>query len=253
MTPARAAALKPAARPACAAADIVLTSPGLSVIISAIIGARRIFHRSVSARAARSPGRLEGTPPASIAYGARRIVHRMENYSSYSIAVTIRMVLSFSIIIFAWNFPFPPITVVILAFLNDGTIMTISKDRVKPSPAPVNWHLAYLFVVGLAMGSYLAASTIVFFATVRTSGWWQSHIGLKPLTDEETVGLIYLQISITNQALIFVTRSASFSWTERPGTLLILAFVFAQARPAPPRALPPRPTRPGPPCLELLR
>ncbi|CAF5092713.1 unnamed protein product, partial [Rotaria socialis] len=31
--------------------------------------------------------------------------------------------------------------VLILAILNDGTIMTISKDRVKPSPYPNSWNL----------------------------------------------------------------------------------------------------------------
>ncbi|GMP32148.1 hypothetical protein CsSME_00006040 [Camellia sinensis var. sinensis] len=39
---------------------------------------------------------------------------------------------------------------------------------------------------------------------------------------------IYLQVSIISQALIFVTRSRSWSFVERPGLLLVVAFVVAQ-------------------------
>lgn len=39
---------------------------------------------------------------------------------------------------------------------------------------------------------------------------------------------IYLQVSTISQALIFVTRSRSWSYVERPGMLLVLAFIIAQ-------------------------
>lgn len=45
---------------------------------------------------------------------------------------------------------------------------------------------------------------------------------------EEISSAIYLQVSIISQALIFVTRSQSWSFVERPGTLLMCAFVVAQ-------------------------
>ncbi len=41
--------------------------------------------------------------------------------------------------------------------------MTISKDRVKPSPFPDSWKLSEIFVTGVALGSYLALMTVVFF------------------------------------------------------------------------------------------
>ncbi|CEJ04832.1 Putative Plasma membrane (H) ATPase [Rhizopus microsporus] len=71
------------------AADIVLTEPGLSVIIEAIIGSRQIFQR-------------------------------MRNYSIYTCSVTIRVVVGFAILCFAFQFNFPPFMVLILAILNDG-------------------------------------------------------------------------------------------------------------------------------------
>ncbi|XLU27228.1 hypothetical protein S245_063294, partial [Arachis hypogaea] len=52
-----------------------------------------------------------------------------------------------------------------------------------------------------------------------------------PPTHEESKMLgaaIYLQVSIISQALIFVNRSRGWSYTKRPGVLLMIAFVITQ-------------------------
>ena len=41
--------------------------------------------------------------------------------------------------------------------------MTISKDRVTPSPTPDSWKLREIFATGFVLGSYLAVMTVVFF------------------------------------------------------------------------------------------
>lgn len=48
-------------------------------------------------------------------------------------------------------------------FWHTGTIMTISKDRVKPSPLPDSWKLAEIFTTGVVLGGYLAMMTVIFF------------------------------------------------------------------------------------------
>ncbi|KAF5939040.1 hypothetical protein HYC85_023299 [Camellia sinensis] len=58
---------------------------------------------------------------------------------------------------------FPTLMVLIIAILNDGTIMTISKDRVKSSPQPDSWKLLEIFATGIILGSYLAMMTVIFF------------------------------------------------------------------------------------------
>lgn len=45
---------------------------------------------------------------------------------------------------------------------------------------------------------------------------------------DEMMAALYLQVSVISQALIFVTRSRSWSYAERPGLLLVTAFVIAQ-------------------------
>lgn len=114
------------------ASDIVLTEPGLSVIVSAVLTSRAIFQR-------------------------------MKNYTIYAVSITIRIVLGFLLISLIWEFDFSPFMVLIIAVLNDGTIMTISKDRVKPSPMPDSWKLKEIFATGVVLGTYLAVMTVIFF------------------------------------------------------------------------------------------
>ncbi len=49
--------------------------------------------------------------------------------------------------------------VLIIALLNDGTIMTLSVDRVLPSNTPDSWDLAEIFAYAVAYGLYLTMST----------------------------------------------------------------------------------------------
>ncbi len=70
-----------------------------------------------------------------------------------------RIVVAFALMAFIWKFNFPPFMVLIIAVLNDGTIMTLSLDRVLPSMTPDSWDLAEVFSYGIAYGLYLTLST----------------------------------------------------------------------------------------------
>jgi hypothetical protein len=50
--------------------------------------------------------------------------------------------------------------------------MTISKDRVKPSPHPDSWKLREIFMTGVVYGSYLAVMTVVFFWAMRSTDFF---------------------------------------------------------------------------------
>ncbi|KAL2338657.1 hypothetical protein Fmac_013103 [Flemingia macrophylla] len=179
------------------ASDIVLTEPGLSVIISAVLTSRAIFQR-------------------------------MKNYTIYAVSITIRIVFGFMIIALIWKFDFSPFMVLIIAILNDGTIMTISKDRVKPSPLPDSWKLREIFATGIVLGGYLALMTVIFFWAMKDTHFFPDKFGVRHLTHNEMMSALYLQVSIVSQSLIFVTRSRSWSFVERPGLLLMTAFIIAQ-------------------------
>ncbi|KAK6784059.1 hypothetical protein RDI58_017513 [Solanum bulbocastanum] len=181
------------------ASDIVLTEPGLSVIISAVLTSRAIFQR-------------------------------MKNYTIYAVSITIRIVFGFMLIALIWKYDFSAFMVLIIAILNDGTIMTISKDRVKPSPMPDSWKLNEIFSTGVVLGGYQALMTVLFFWAMHDTKFFSDKFGVKDIrgSDEEMMSALYLQVSIISQALIFVTRSRSWSFVERPGALLMIAFLIAQ-------------------------
>lgn len=57
--------------------------------------------------------------------------------------------------------------------------MTISKDRVKPSPLPDSWKLKEIFATGVVLGSYMAIMTVIFFWAMRETDFFSvSHITL---------------------------------------------------------------------------
>ncbi|KAF9788221.1 plasma membrane H+-transporting ATPase [Thelephora terrestris] len=187
------------------AADIVLTEPGLSTIVHAIRGSRVIFQR-------------------------------MRNYSIYACAVTIRIVVCFAILAFAYKFNFPPFMVLVIALLNDGTIMTLSVDRVLPSMTPDSWDLAEIFAFAVAYGLYLTLSTVVLVIVILETTFFQDKFGVHlenapgvPAANDRMLHMIvYLQVAIISQALIFVTRSHGFFFMERPSAALFFAFCVAQ-------------------------
>ncbi|KAF9447220.1 plasma membrane H+-transporting ATPase [Macrolepiota fuliginosa MF-IS2] len=188
------------------AADIVLTEPGLSTIVHAIRQSRIIFQR-------------------------------MRNYSIYACAVTIRIVVCFAILSFAYKFDFPPFMILIIALLNDGTIMTLSLDRVLPSMTPDSWDLAEIFSFAVAYGLYLTASTVALVCIIMETTFFQDRFGVRlsggsylpqGSNDKQLHMIIYLQVAIISQALIFVTRSHGFFFMERPSVALMGAFCIAQ-------------------------
>lgn len=50
--------------------------------------------------------------------------------------------------------------------------MTISKDRVKPSPMPDSWKLNEIFASGIVLGGYLALMTVLFFWAVKRTDFF---------------------------------------------------------------------------------
>ncbi|CAN1328158.1 ATPase 8, plasma membrane-type [Linum perenne] len=197
------------------ASDIVLTEPGLSVIISAVLTSRAIFQRM-----------------KNYTIYAVSITIRMKNYTIYAVSITIRIVFGFLLVAIIWKFDFSPFMVLIIAILNDGTIMTISTDRVKPSPLPDSWKLNEIFATGIVLGSYMAIVTVFFLWLAEETDFFSNTFGVRSIggQHEELTAALYLQVSIISQALIFVTRTRgwSISYVERPGIMLVVAFLIAQ-------------------------
>ena len=172
-----------------AAADIVLLTPGLSVIIDAIKESRKIFQH-------------------------------MNSYATYRIAETIRVLLFMTLSILVLNFyPVTAVMIVLLALLNDGAILTIAYDRVHYSPSPEVWDMKSLLVVATVLG---------VIGVVASFGFFYLGERVFHLNRDMIQTLMYLKLSVAGQLTIFLTRTRSWFWTSRPATALILAVAFAQ-------------------------
>ena len=105
-----------------AAADIVLMTPGLSVIIDAVKESRKIFQR-------------------------------MNSYAIYRIAETLRVLLFMTLSILIFNFyPLTAVMIVMLALLNDGAILSIAYDNVHYRDEPEAWNMRLVLGIATVLG-----------------------------------------------------------------------------------------------------
>ena len=159
-----------------AAADLVLTAPGLSVITTAIEEARRIFER-------------------------------MNSYAIYRIAETIRLLLFMTASILVFNFyPVTAIMVVLLALLNDLPIMMIAYDNAPIAPRPVRWDMGRVLTVASVLGIYGVFESFGMYWIVR------DYLALPQPTVQ---ALIFLKLLVSGHMTIYLTRNKGAIW-ERP-------------------------------------
>ena len=171
------------------AADIVLTRPGLSVIIDAIKESRKIFQR-------------------------------MNSYAIYRIAETIRVLLFITLSILVFNFyPVTAVMIVLLAVLNDGAILSIAYDRTRYSNEPEAWNMRMVLGVATLLGiAGVVASFGLFYL-----GEHIFHLG------RETIqSFMYLKLSVAGHLTIFVTRTRGRVWSFRPAPVLLGAVLVTQ-------------------------
>jgi H+-transporting ATPase len=172
-----------------AAASIVLTTPGLSVIIDAIKESRKIFQR-------------------------------MNSYAIYRIAETLRVLLFMTAAILIFNFyPLTAVMIVMLALLNDGAILSIAYDNVKYRDQPEAWNMKLVLGVASVLGIVGPIAAFgLFYMGDRV--WHLSHPQLQPM--------MYLMLSVAGHLTIFLTRTRGPFWSIRPAKILWMAVVGTQ-------------------------
>jgi H+-transporting ATPase len=172
-----------------AAAAIVLTTPGLSVIIDAIKESRRIFQR-------------------------------MNSYAIYRIAETLRVLLFMTAAILIFNFyPLTAVMIVMLALLNDGAILSIAYDNVHYKDEPEAWNMRLVLGIASVLGIVGPIAAFgLFFLGDRVFHLDRPH--LQPM--------MYLMLSVAGHLTIFLTRTRGAFWSIRPAKILWLAVLGTQ-------------------------
>jgi len=172
-----------------AAASIVLTTPGLSVIIDAIKESRKIFQR-------------------------------MNSYAIYRIAETLRVLFFMTAAILIFNFyPVTAVMIVILALLNDGAILSIAYDNVHYKDTPEAWNMHMVLGMASVLGLIGVISTfMLFYLGERVFHLDRAHIQT----------LMYLKLSVAGHLTIFLTRTRGPFWSIRPARILWIAVLSTQ-------------------------
>ena len=158
-----------------AAADIVLTEPGLGVITGAVEEARRIFERMLS-------------------------------YATFRITETTRMVLFIAgTIIFLGIFPVTAIMVALLAMLNDIPIMTIATDNTRTASEPVRWNMPWVLTDASILGvtGVVESSVLLWIAVTYL-----------PLTPSQLQTLLFLKLLVAGHLTLYVVRVRDWFWRK---------------------------------------
>ncbi|KAI1008116.1 Plasma membrane [Podosphaera aphanis] len=169
-------------------ADIVFMAPGLGAIIDALKISRQIFHR-------------------------------MYAYIMYRIALSLHLEIFLGLWIAIMNRSLKLELVVFIAIFADVATLAIAYDRAPYSKYPVKWNLPKLWGMSVLLGVVLAAGTWITLTTmlVRSpnGGIVQNFGVIDPV--------VFLEISLTENWLIFITRSNGPFWSTRPSWHLCTA------------------------------
>ena len=171
------------------AADVVLTSPGLSVIIDAVKESRKIFQR-------------------------------MTNYALYRITETIRVLVFITLSIIAFQFyPVTALMIVLLALLNDMPIITIAYDNVRFSSKPERWNMKEL----LSMSTFLGGVGVVSSFLMLYIG-----LDVLRLSAIEIQSFIFLKLAVAGHLTLFAARTKGPFWSIKPGRSLFAAIIMTK-------------------------
>jgi len=155
-----------------AAADIVLTAPGLSVINQAIEQSRITFER-------------------------------MQSYAIFRIAETIRIVLFMTLSIVVFNFyPVTALMIILLALLNDIPILTIAYDHTRVERRPVRWDMRKLTTMASVLGITGVTSTFVLFYMLQEFQF----------SSDEIRTFLFLKLIVAGHSTLYITRSRGWFW-----------------------------------------
>ncbi|WP_207799108.1 HAD-IC family P-type ATPase, partial [Candidatus Cryosericum odellii] len=167
-----------------AAASAILTSPGLSGIVTAVTTGRQIYQRMLS-------------------------------YTLNKIIKTLQIALFLAVAFFlTGHFVTSPRLILLLLFANDFVTMSLASDTATASQLPDRWRVSQLTGSALLLA---VAWLAVAFGTLYV-GTSILHYDLPHLQT-----LVFVMLVLTGQANVYLVRERRHFWQSRPGRALILS------------------------------
>lgn len=168
------------------AAGLILTAPGLNSMLNAITVGRSIFQRITT-------------------YTLNKIIKTFH----LGLFLTIGLLLTGTLIV-------SPMHILLMVLANDLMSMSLTTDRVQPSPRPNRWRSTPLIVCGLVLalgwlgfsfGIYFFGRDALFLDTARLNT------------------LMFLMLVFVAIGNVYLIRERRFFWRSRPGKWLVAASV----------------------------
>ncbi|MDR6758112.1 H+-transporting ATPase [Mycoplana sp. BE70] len=154
-----------------AAASLILTAPGLSVIIRGIEEARKTFER-------------------------------MMGYAYYRVAMTVSIMLFIVLVMVIFNAAIlTPVMIILLALLDDVPVMLIAFDNAKISSRPTKWDMHRVLVVSSMLALIGVVQSIILVRYLHHEQYFE----LAPLQTA-----MFMQLVIAGHLLLFSTRTTGF-------------------------------------------
>lgn len=172
-----------------AAADLVLTTPGLMTIAHAVEEARRIFGR-------------------------------MKSYAMYRISETVRLLLFLLLAMLVYStHPLTAVMIILIALLNDIPIMMIAYDNMPISKDPPSWNMREVLTVSVGLAVVGVISTFGLY-------WIAENIW--HLNTPESRTLAFMAILCGGNLTIYLTRNTGMLWMKPyPEFKFFLATMFS--------------------------
>jgi H+-transporting ATPase len=164
------------------AAGLVLTAPGLSGIVAAVKEGRATFQRILT-------------------YTINALVKKIEMalFLAAGLVMTGHAVLT-------------PMLMVILLVANDFLTMSLTADRVRPSPRPDKWRIGPITAAAVALGLV----KLVFSTALLAFGRFWLGLEIGPLRT-----LAFFIMVVDAQATVYVVRERRRLWSSRPGAWVL--------------------------------
>ena len=161
-----------------AAGDVLLTLPGLGVIIKGVREGKTVFAR-------------------------------MKNYVIYRISETLRLVVFITLIVLIFNVkPIGPHQIILLAILNDIPILMIAGDRATPAVEPDSWGMSRLITIGTVLGAAGVVTSFLMYFILH------HYVLAHSITLGQLQTAMFLKFAISGHMLFFVARSRGHWWTK---------------------------------------
>jgi len=176
------------------AADLILTEPGLSPIYGAVLESRRIFAR-------------------------------IKSYVIYRVAASIILVLTLSIVIFVTSCAVDSLMIIILALLNDVSMIPVAYDNAKATTKPQLPVAKTLVLQSLFYGLVQAGLSLLFVFTMNYDQHLDRPIDLNNCSGEAK-GFIWFHLVMVTELMIFSVRAPGFVLVSPPPSIYLLVSVF---------------------------